>query len=120
MKRLLTLLLFLLPAVSIPQSSNWVNLIVAGSATGPILQWPGGIGVFMCIGTWGGATVTFEFQGPDNATLIVAGTATTLTSNGAGVFYLPTSEVQAVVSGAGASTSLYCAAGIVNGIGPTT
>jgi hypothetical protein len=94
------------------QISN-VQLLVKSAYTGPLLQWPGGIGVFSCVGTWGGATVTLEFQAPDNSTMIVAGTYTTLTANGAGVFNLYQGNIQAVVSGATGTTSLSCGAGQV-------
>lgn len=70
------------------------------------VNWPGGIGVFSAVGTWNGATLTLEFIGPDGATLLVAGDATTLSANGAGVFYLPECQVRAVVSNVGGSTSL--------------
>lgn len=117
LKRLL-LAGLLLPVVCAAQGVNlehpdqsWVRLIVNGSATSPKLPWGGGIGVFACVGTWGGATVTFEFS--INDTLIVAGPATTLTANGAGVFYLPPVNIQAVVSGASGTTALNCKAGQV-------
>jgi hypothetical protein len=119
MKRwLLPLLLLCSPAY--PQGGNfgspqqsYIHLLANSSATGPQALWGGGIGVFMCVGTWGGATVTLEYIGPDGATLVVAGTATTLTANGGGVFYLPSTNIQAVISSSGATTSLTCSAGSV-------
>lgn len=79
--------------------------------------WPGGIGVFSACGVFGGATVSLQFVGPDQTTLITAGTATTLTANGAGVFYLPRSLIQATITGATGSTSLSTAVGPVQEAG---
>jgi hypothetical protein len=116
------LALTLLCGAAVPQNQNqpqqsWLNLLYppkqGTQPSGPILLWPGGMGVFDCVGTWGGATVTLEYQGADELTMLAAGTATTLTANGGGVFYLPPVNIQAVVSGAGSTTSLYCSAGEV-------
>ena len=119
------LLLVLLASVSSAQNQNfptqsWVRLLspVVAPATGtqvsgPLQLWQSSIGVFACVGTWAGATVTLEFQGPDGSTMIIAGTATTLTANGAGVFYLPVTNIQAVLSSAASTTALTCSAGIV-------
>ena len=88
-----------------------ISLLPANSAaSGAQVRWPGGMGVFAVVGTWGGATVTLQFVGPDGATLIAAGTSTTLTANGAGMFYLPAGKIQATVTGAGVTTSLIATA----------
>lgn len=89
-------------AVSIP-------LLINGSATGIATVWPGGQGVFTVIGTFGGATVKLQFLGPDQATWIDAGSATTLTANGAGLFYLHACQIRAFVSG-GAPSGIFAEA----------
>lgn len=71
--------------------------------------WPGGQGVFSCVGTFSGATVTLNFLGPDGATLIAVGTNTTLTAAGAGLFYLHPCQIIASVSG-GSPSGLYARA----------
>lgn len=75
-------------------------------------EWPGGIGVFDVVGTFGGATVSLTFRGADEATYLPAGAATTLTSPGAGVFYLPKCLMLVTVTG-GAPSALYAEAGLV-------
>lgn len=87
-------------------AAAYSQLLTNASATGAQAVWPGGIGLFSCIGTFGGATVSLQFVGPDQSTLITAGTNTTLTAAGAGVFYLPPCRVQATVTG-GAPSGLY-------------
>lgn len=88
-----------------------ITVLPANSAaSGPQVRWPGGMGVFAVVGTWGSATVTLQFVGPDGVTLITAGTSTTLTANGAGMFYLPAGKIQATVTGATGTTSLMASA----------
>lgn len=89
--------------------SAGVKLLTNATATGPIVQWDGGQGVFIACGTFGGATVTLNFRGPDGSTWIAAGTATTLTANGAGTFVLPACEMQAVIT-AGPPSAMYAVA----------
>jgi hypothetical protein len=115
MKRLA---LLLWPLLAFGQQGNnpqqsYLQLLIRAKASGQQFEWPGGIGVFMCSGTWNGATVSLQFVGPDGVTLITAGTATTLTANGGGVFYLPADNIQATVTSPGASTSITCSAGSV-------
>lgn len=111
LRRLLLALLGCLLLSAIPQAdaqqnaAAGVTLLTTAAVTGAQVTWPGGAGVFAVSGTWNGATVTLQFVGPDG-TLVTAGTATTLTANGAGVFYLPRGLIQATMSGAGGSTSL--------------
>ncbi len=76
---------------------NPVN--VGGAVTGPLVDCPGGIMVFSVAGTFGGATITLSVLGPDGVTMIPAGSATTLTTAGMGIAYLPPCQVQAVVTG---------------------
>lgn len=90
-------------------ASSGVQLLKNTAVTGPIVQWDGGQGVFVACGTFGGATVTLNFRGPDGVTWIAAGSATTLSANGAGTFVLPACEMQCVVAG-GAPSGLYAAA----------
>lgn len=87
-------------------------LLQNASATGSPVFWPGGIGVFDCVGTFGGATVSLQFLGPDGVTYINAGTNTNLTSAGGGVFYLGATMIQAAVTG-GVPSSLYASARLV-------
>ncbi|MDE2097310.1 MAG: hypothetical protein KGL39_08715 [Patescibacteria group bacterium] len=91
-----------------------VVLLSNGNASGTLKSWPGGMGVFTVAGTFGGATVKLQFQGPDGTTLIDAGTATTLTAVGAGVFYLPPGQIVATVVG-GTPSGLYVTASRVPG-----
>lgn len=119
LRLILALLAFATPAFALnPYSAaggmagNSVVMSASKLTTGQF-SWPGGIGVFSAEGTWNGATLTLQFVGPDGATLITAGSATTLTANGAGVFYLPKCLLQATVSSAGASTSLTASIGLV-------
>jgi hypothetical protein len=95
-----------LPVIAQQPGSQAIKLLTNESVSGAQKIWPGGIGVFAVSGTWNGATVTLEFLGPDGTTMIVAGLATTLTVNGAGVFYLPRGIIQAIITSAGGSTSL--------------
>ena len=72
---------------------------VGGAATGAQFDCPGGICLFAVVGTFGGATIALNILGPDGATMIPAGTNTTLTAPGAGIAYLAPGIVQAVVTG---------------------
>jgi len=82
------------------------TLLVAAAATGPVVFWPGGIGMFTVVGIFGGATVTLQYLAPDNSTWVAAGADTTLTAAGNAVADLPRAAIQAAVSNAGVSTSL--------------
>jgi hypothetical protein len=98
-KRVIGGFFLLIPLVCWALTAVHVSLLVNGSASGSPTFWPGGIGVFTAIGTFNGATVKLQFQGPDGSTLLDAGAATTLTAAGAGVFYLPPCNIQATVVG---------------------
>jgi hypothetical protein len=86
-----------------------VPLLINASASGGKIFWPGGTGLFTCTGTFGGATVTLQYTGPDGSTLVTAGANTTLTAAGNGVFYLPSCLLQATVTG-GSPSGLNAAA----------
>lgn len=107
---LVALALSIGPMAMAQQGSAPLVLIANNKVSGPVLQWSGGIGTFTCVGVWNGATVTLQFLGPDGTTMVTAGAATTLTANGAGVFYLHRVNIQAVVTAAGGSTALTCVA----------
>lgn len=83
-----------------------VDLLVNASATGATVQWQGGRGVFTAAGTFGGATVSLEFLGPDTATWIAMGTDTTLTAAGGGLFDFPQGQIRASVTG-GTPSGIY-------------
>lgn len=112
MKKFLAMMILSMASPAFAQYSptapvSGASVIMRNSASSSTaVNWPGGVGVFSAVGTWNGATLTLEFIGPDGATLVVAGTGTTFTANGAGVFYLPECQVRAIVSSPGGSTSL--------------
>lgn len=92
--------------------SGSVTLLANASATGSGVVWPGGEGMFVVAGTFGGATVALEVLGPDNATWINAGADGTLTAAGVCAFSLPQGQIRASVTG-GTPSGLYaCAARI--------
>lgn len=86
-------------------AANTVVLLTNAAATGTAQTWPGGPGVFAVVGTFGGATITLQFLGPDGTTWLAAGTATTVTAAGVGVFNLPKGSIRALITG-GASVSV--------------
>lgn len=108
--------LLLIPALALAAAPGPIaptaQLLNNSSTSGNPTYWPGGVGVFAATGTFGGATVTLEFLGPDGVTYLAAGSNTTLTAAGAGVFYLPQTMIEAVVSG-GAPSALYAYASLV-------
>lgn len=85
------------------------QLLSNASATGEWVQWGGGTGVFTAVGTFGGATVTLQYKGPDGSTAVAMGTDTTLTANGGGGFIYPPGQIRAAVSG-GSPSGLYAQA----------
>lgn len=89
------------------------SLLSNASATGASANWGGGVGVFMVSGTFGGGTVSLQFQGPDGTTWITAGPDTSLTANGAGGFVLPPGRIRALVSG-GTPSALYAQADLLS------
>ena len=85
------------------------QLLNNASATGAAVQWDGGIGAFSVAGTFGGATVTMQWLGPDGTTYLDVGTDTTLTAAGAGAFVLPPCKIRALVA-SGTPSGLYAQA----------
>lgn len=86
-----------------------MQLLSNASATGSSTQWPGGPGIFTVAGTFGGATVTLQFMGPDSTTWIAMGTDTTLTAAGGALFTFCPGRIRAAVSG-GAPSGLFAQA----------
>ena len=86
-----------------------LDLLSNASATGSAVAWPGGSGSFMCAGTFGGATVTLQFLGPDGTTYLAMGTDTTLTANGGGNFFIAPCTLRCLVAG-GPPSGLYAVA----------
>lgn len=95
-----------------------VQLLTNASATGSANNWPGGKGVMSVAGTFGGATVTMQYLGPNNTTYLdvkvmdpSTGTQTTvsLTDSGSIGFILPPVPIRVVVTG-GAPSALYASA----------
>lgn len=89
-----------------------LELLINASATGSAIFWPGGTGTFSVAGTFGGATVTLQFLGPDGSTWIAAGSDTTLTAAGGGNFTLASGNIRVSVSG-GSPSGLYATAKVV-------
>ena len=85
------------------------QLLSNASATGDWKDWGGGSGVFTVVGTFGGATVTLQFQGPDGSTAVAMGSDTTLTAAGGGVCVYPPGRIRAAVTG-GTPSGLYAQA----------
>lgn len=85
------------------------KLLTDASETGSWNTWIGGAGVFTAAGTFGGATVTLQYQGPDGSTAIDMGDDTTLTEAGGGGFVFPPGQIRAEVSG-GTPSGLYAQA----------
>ncbi len=88
-------------------TSAQLTLLSNASATGSAVRWPGGRGEFSAVATWGGGTVKLQYLGPDAATWVDAGTETTLTANGGGVFELGPGSIRANVATA---TAVYAVA----------
>lgn len=95
-----------------------VSLLSNASATGSGVAWPGGKGVTTVAGTFGGASITMQYLGPDNTTWLDvkvlnpadgAQTTVALTAAGAIGFMLPPGKIRAVVTG-GAASGLYARA----------
>lgn len=87
-------------------SKGKITLLNNVAATGSSFVWPGGTGVFMAEATWGGGSVSLEYQLPNGA-WVAAGPETTLTANGGGVFELPPCNIRASVS---VATGVYATA----------
>lgn len=85
------------------------KLITNAAVTGAWAPWLGGPGVFKVAGTFGGATVSLQYLGPDGATATDVGADTTKTAPGGGGFVLDPCQIRAAVSG-GAPSGLYVTA----------
>jgi hypothetical protein len=85
------------------------TLLSNASATGSPVVWGGGLGIFDCAGTFGGATVTLQFLGPDGSTWIAMGSDTTLSAAGGALFTFRPGKIRAAVSG-GAPSGLFATA----------
>lgn len=86
------------------------NVILASnaSATGAATSWPGGPGTFTAVGTFGGGTVKLQYLLPDGSTWADAGTDTTLTAAGGGIFELsPGASIRCSITTA---TAVYASA----------
>lgn len=95
-----------------------VTLLTNASATSAAGQWPGGRGSLDVVGTFGGASVTLQYLGPDGATWLDlktmdpstgAQTAVALTAAGSIGFMLPPCPIRVAVSG-GAPSGLFAQA----------
>ena len=96
-----------------------VDLLAAAAATGTWKDWPGGTGVFIAGGTFGGSTIALEIDtsltgaGDAGAVRNLAGTALSLTAAGALSFELPPCRIRASITG-GAGVSANAHAGRVS------
>lgn len=84
-----------------------VVLLSNASATSASVLWPGGEGVLMIAGTFGGTSATLEALGPDGSTWLPvkamdpAGVQTTVALTAAGMigFRLPPGSIRCVLTG---------------------
>jgi hypothetical protein len=91
-----------------PQTGT-VSLLSNESATGSTRQWGGGKGTVTVAGTFGGATLTLQYLGPDGTSWLTAGTQTTFTAAGAANFEAAPGSIRMLVAG-GSPTGLYATA----------
>lgn len=88
-------------------TSAGVALLTNASATGTWVAWPGGQGVAVFAGTFGGTSATLEYLGPNGSTAIPvaamsdAGVQTTVALTAAGTigFILPPGQIRATLTG---------------------
>lgn len=69
----------------------------SGAATSAGKDWGGGYGCLFGEGSFNGGSMALEAQTP-NGTWIAVGTATTLTANGLGGFFLPECKIRVVTT----------------------
>lgn len=81
------------------------DLLSNESATGAAYNWPGGRGMFVADGTFAGATVKLEYKTPAG-NWVEAGSETTLTSAGGGIFEMGSVPIRAAISG-GSPSGVY-------------
>lgn len=79
-------------------------LLANATATGDAVTIPAGRHLFIVEGTFDGATVTLQFEGPNGTMIAVPNTAST--ANGMVAVELPSGKVRALVA-AGTPTGLY-------------
>ena len=91
--------------------SERVYLLTNAAATGAAQDWPGGYLEFICSGTFGGATVTLQTLGPDDATWVAVDASTTLTAAGEATVLVARGRIRALVAG-GAPAALYAVAAL--------
>ena len=84
-----------------------VALLKNDSATGNACHWPGGRGSVILTGTIGGATINFQFLGPDGSTWVTIGSA--IAAAGQSLFELPPGQIRISISG-GTPSALYAQA----------
>lgn len=71
-----------------------------GTASGALVDCPGGRMVVTVVATFGGATIKLQMLGPDGSTLLdVSPSQTNFTANGNGVVDLPPCQIQGTVVG---------------------
>lgn len=81
------------------QPGNVLKLVENASVTGPLVNWPGGPGMFTAEATFGGGTVKLQVQTQSAAgTWVDVGSDTTLTAAGAGGFTLPPCNIRASIA----------------------
>ena len=87
------------------------------AVTGGWFAWAGGQGEFKAEGTFGGATVSLQYQGPGfsvSATGIDFGSNTTLTASGGGLFWAKAGTmIRAAITG-GVPANIFSKAGRVD------
>jgi hypothetical protein len=74
-------------------------------------DWPGGVGTFVCEGTWNSATVKMQMSPDGGTTWVDVGDDVTFTDDGVGNFELggdSNFKIRADLSSAGNSTSIDC------------
>ena len=93
-----------------------IKLLENASATGGWKWWPGGVGNFIAVGTFGTQTVTLQVAGDDdvqnpaNATAVDVGTDAALTAAGIANFQLGPCWIRAEVAGGSGASGLYVSA----------
>jgi len=76
-----------------------VALLENGSATGDAKNWPGGVGIFTAVATWGGGTVKLQMKLPDSGSGTWVDVASaSMTADGYKTFDLPPCELKAHVA----------------------
>lgn len=74
-------------------------ILSAANASSGLVDWQGGEGLFTVEGTFGGATVSLQYLGPDGVTMIAVGASTTVTAAASVLFTLPRAAIQVAITG---------------------